>query len=375
VPAHPTGRAWPSRGRLVSTVTAVLLLTIALGACGYGSKAPAGDTDKVVARGKKIDGLDEVRIGYFPNVTHATALVGDGKGFFQKELGGTEVRPQVFNAGPAEVEALNAGSIDIGWLGPSPAVNGYAKSQGKNLRIISGSASGGVSLVVDPDKIKSPDDLKAKHIATPQLGNTQDVALLDYLASKHLKVDATTGKGDVTVVRQDDKEIPTSFERGDLDGAWVPEPAASRLVSAGGKVLLDEGKLWKDGKFVITNVVVSQKFLSQHPDAVEAVLRGSVRANAWIKQNPDEAKKVLGGKLGELSGKPLPPRILDSAFKHVEVTDDPLAATLREEADHAITAGLLDKVRLKGIYDLTLLNKVLKDEGRAAVDDAGLGGK
>lgn len=374
MPAPSSLHAWPGR-RPASTATVILWLAIALAACGYGSKAPAGDTAKVAATGKRIGGLDQVRIGYFPNVTHATALVGDAKGFFQKELGGTEVRSQVFTAGPAAIEALNAGSLDLAWLGPSPSINGYAKAQGENLRIVSGSASGGVSLVVDPDKIKSLDDIKGRRIATPQLGNTQDVALLNYLASRHHKVDATTGKGAVTVVRQDTKEIPTSFERGDLDGAWVPEPTASQLVSAGGKVLLDERKLWKDGRFVITNVVVSQKFLAHHPDVVEAVLRGSVRTNAWIRQHPDEAQKVLGGKLAELSGEPLPPRVLGPAFRHVEVTDDPLAATLREEADHAITAGLLEQMSLKGIYDLTLLNKVLKDEGRPTVGDAGLGGK
>jgi NitT/TauT family transport system substrate-binding protein len=360
--------------RLLAAVATLPLLIGALGACGYGSKAEKNDPAPA-AKGKKLDGLDTVRIGYFANTTHATALVGAEKGLIQKELGGTKVTSTVFNAGPAEIEALNARSIDIGWIGPSPSINGYTKSKGTNLRIISGSASGGVSLVVNPKKIKSLDDLKGKKIATPQLGNTQDVALLNYLSENGLKVDAETGKGDVSVLRVDNKETPALFERGDLDGAWVPEPTASKLVAGGGKVLLDEKKLWKDGKFVITNVIVSQKFLNEHPDVVEAVLRGSVNTNAWIKQNPDEAKKVINSVLERESGKALPDEILDPAFEKVELTNDPLASTLQTEADHAVKAGLLEDPLLKGIYDLTLLNKVLKAEGESEVDDAGLGAK
>jgi NitT/TauT family transport system substrate-binding protein len=369
IPVRPAGR------RLLAAAVTLPLLIAGLGACGYGSEAKKDDAAPV-AKGKKLGGLDKVKIGYFANTTHATALVGLGKkGLIQKELGGTQAEGAVFNAGPAEIEALNSGAIDIGWIGPSPSINGYTKSQGKSLKIISGSASGGVSLVVNPKKIKSLDDLKGKTIATPQLGNTQDVALLNYLAGKGLKVDATSGKGDVTVARTENKVTPVAFKSGSIDAAWVPEPTASKLVSEGGKVLLDEKKLWKDGKFVITNMIVSQKFLKQHPDVVEAVLRGSVKTNAWIKSNPEEAKKAINEALEKDAGKPLPPEVLDPAFKNVEITDDPLASTLDREADHAVKAGLLEKPDLKGIYDLTLLNKVLKAEGKPEVDDAGLGAK
>ncbi|MEU4148592.1 ABC transporter substrate-binding protein, partial [Streptomyces parvulus] len=166
--------------RTVAVLAALPLL--ALAACGYGSEAEKDDGAKVAAGAEKTDGLDSVRIGYFGNVTHATALVGNQKGFFQKALGATEATYATFNAGPSEIEALNSGSIDIGWIGPSPAINGYTKSGGKNLRIIGGSASGGVKLVVNPDKIKSLKDVKGKRIATPQLGNTQDVAFLNWIA-------------------------------------------------------------------------------------------------------------------------------------------------------------------------------------------------
>nr|WP_237546506.1 aliphatic sulfonate ABC transporter substrate-binding protein [Streptomyces sp. SID5606] len=359
--------------RTVAVLATLPLL--ALAACGYGSEAEKDDGAKVAAGAEKTDGLDSVRIGYFGNVTHATALVGNQKGFFQKALGATETKYATFNAGPSEIEALNSGSIDIGWIGPSPSINGYTKSGGKNLRIIGGSASGGVKLVVNPDKIKSLKDVKGKRIATPQLGNTQDVAFLNWIAEQGWKVDAQSGKGDVTVVRSDNKVTPDAYKSGSLDGAWVPEPTASKLVAEGGKVLLDESTLWPDKKFVITNIIVSQKFLAEHPKAVEAVLKASVETNEWIKANPDEAKAAANKQLEKDTGKALPADVLDPAWKSIQLTDDPLAATLDAQADHAVKAGLLDKPDLAGIYDLTLLNKVLAAKGRPAVDDAGLGAK
>ncbi|MFI8232370.1 aliphatic sulfonate ABC transporter substrate-binding protein [Streptomyces sp. NPDC085900] len=355
------------------TLAVIATLPLLLTACGYGSKAKSDDTAKVAAGAKKIDGLDSVRIGYFGNLTHATALVGREQGLFQKELGATKAEYATFNAGPSEIEALNSGSIDIGWIGPSPAINGYTKSNGKSLRIIGGSASGGVKLVVNPKKIKSLKDVKGKKIATPQLGNTQDVAFLNWAAEQGYKIDPQSGKGDVTVVRTDNKITPDAYKSGSIDGAWVPEPTASKLVAEGGKVLLDESTLWPDKKFVITNIIVSQKFLKAHPKAVEAVLKASVESNKWINANPDAAKTAANKQLTADSGKALPANVLDPAWSSISFTDDPLASTLNTEAAHAVKAGLLTKPDLKGIYDLTLLNKVLKAEGESTVDDAGLG--
>lgn len=355
---------------------AALLPLLALAACGYGSEKKDDTTNAAASSGtsKKLS-ASTVKIGYFANLTHATPLVGLKEGFFADELGsGTTIKESVFNAGPAEIEALNAGSIDIGWIGPSPAVNGWTKSGGKSLKIISGSASGGVKLVVNPEKITSLKDVKGKKIATPQLGNTQDVAFLNWISEQGWKVDATSGKGDVSVVRTDNKVTPDAYKTGSIDGAWVPEPTASKLVAEGAKVLLDESDLWPDKKFVITNVIVSQTFLKEHPDVVEAVLRGSVKTNAWINANPDKAKADANAQLEKLSGKPLPADVIDPAWKSIQVIDDPLASTLQTEADHAVTAGLLEKPALKGIYDLSLLNKILKGEGKTGIDDAGLGG-
>ncbi|MER6115311.1 aliphatic sulfonate ABC transporter substrate-binding protein [Streptomyces sp. A0642] len=371
MPAHR-----PTLRRSIAAAAALPLLAVVLTACGYGSEAKDDDAEKanVSADGKKLS-ADTVRIGYFPNLTHATALVGDQEGLFQKELGGTRLKTSTFNAGPSEIEALNADSIDIGFIGPSPSINGYTKSHGKNLRIIGGAASGGVKLVVNPDKVKTLDDLKGKKIATPQLGNTQDVAFLNWISEKGWKVDAQSGKGDVSVVRTDNKVTPDAYKSGSIDGAWVPEPTASKLVAEGAKELLNESTLWPDDKFVITNIIVSQKFLKEHPDVVEAVLRGSVSTNAWINANPDKAKASANAALKKLTGKELPAKIIDPAWKSIQITDDPLAATLDAQAEHAVKAGLLEQPDLKGIYDLKPLNKVLKAAGKPEVADAGLGVK
>ncbi|MFF3611875.1 aliphatic sulfonate ABC transporter substrate-binding protein [Streptomyces sp. NPDC002580] len=358
--------------RIIAVSAALPLL---LTACGYGSDSDDDGKQTAVAAGAKKLSADEVKIGYFPNLTHATALVGVQEGLLQKELGGTTIKASTFNAGPSEIEALNAGSIDIGWIGPSPSINGYTKSKGKSLRIISGSASGGVKLVVNPKKIKSLKDVKGKKIATPQFGNTQDVAFLNWAAEQGWKVDAQSGKGDVSVVRTDNKITPDAYKSGSIDGAWVPEPTASKLVAEGGKVILDESDLWPDKKFVITNIIVSQKFLKEHPDVVEAVLRGSVTTNEWINANPEKAKTAANAALEKLSGKALPAEVIDPAWKSISFLDDPLASTLSTEAEHAVKAGLLEEPDLKGIYDLAPLNKVLEARSKDKVDAAGLGTK
>lgn len=354
---------------------AVVLFPLLLGlaGCGYGSRAVQDDAAAPAASGPKLS-ADQVRIGYFANVTHPTALVGlRNGGIIPRELGGTRVVPSVFNAGPSEIEALNAGSIDIGWIGPSPAINGYARAHGENLRIISGSASGGVRLVVNPDRITTLDDVRGKRIATPQLGNTQDVAFLHWIAERGWRVDPPSGKGDVSVVRTNNKVTPDAFRSGSVDGAWVPEPTASQLVAEGGKALLDERDLWPDRTFVITNMIVSQRFLRAHPDVVEAVLRGSVKTNAWLAAHPERAKQQANAALRRLTGAALPDRVMDAAWRSVDVLDDPLAGTLDEQARHAVSAGLLEEPDLSAIYDLTPLNKVLREEGESPVSAAGLG--
>ncbi|RMI41745.1 ABC transporter substrate-binding protein [Streptomyces triticirhizae] len=372
--ANRPSRHGRSRRPLVGLALLPLLLA-PLAACGYGSDAedeePASNN---TASGPALS-ADEVRIGYFANITHATGVIGlENDGAIREELGGTEIRTQVFNAGPSAIEALNAGDLDITFIGPNPAINGFAGSGGQSLRIVAGAASGGASLVVNPETVTSLDDLEGKRIATPQLGNTQDVALLSYLNDQGLEVDPESGRGDVSVLRIANSEIPAAFDGGDIDGAWVPEPTAANLVSRGAETLLDEGELWENGQYVVTHVIASQDFLAEHPDVVEAVVRGVVRTNAWINDNPDEAKTVFNEALGNLpGGNELPAEVLDPAFENVEFLNDPLAETLLVGAENATEVGLLDETDLTGIYDLSILNAVLAEEGLPEVEDAGLG--
>jgi NitT/TauT family transport system substrate-binding protein len=371
-----------ARARRTVIISAAGLAAVSLlSACGgYGSKAtsstsaaaPAPSTSGSSAAAAALS-ASTVRIGYYANLTHATPLIGIENGQFQKELGSTAIKTQIFNAGPAEIEALNAGAIDIAWIGPSAAITGYTQSHGASLKIIAGATTGGAELVVNPKKIKSLADLKGAKIATPQLGNTQDVALLYYLKSHGYKENAESGAGDVSVLRIDNATAPTAYASGQIDGAWVPEPTASKLVAEGAKVLIDERTLWPQGQFATTNVIVSQSFLKAHPDVVKAVLKASVDTNAWIVANPAQAKTDANAALKQLSGKALSAKVLKSAWSYLAVTNDPLASTLQTEAQHAVTAGLLKQPDLTGIYDLTLLNQVLTADGQPTVSADGLG--
>lgn len=369
----PTLPAQRAARALVTGLTAVGLLS---SCAGYGSKATGSTAVAPVASGASAGpalSASTVRIGYYANLTHATPLIGIENGQFQKELGATAIKTQIFNAGPAEIEALNAGAIDIAWIGPSAAITGYTQSHGASLKIIAGATTGGAELVVNPKKITSVADLKGKKIATPQLGNTQDVALLYYLQTHGFKENAESGAGDVSVLRIDNATTPTAFASGQIDGAWVPEPTASKLVAEGGKILIDERTLWPQGQFATTNVIVSQSFLTAHPDVVKAVLKASVDTNAWIVANPAQAKTDANAALKQLSGKALSTKVLDSAWSELAVTDDPLASTLQTEAQHAVTAGLLKTPDLTGIYDLTPLNQILTADGKPTVSADGLG--
>jgi NitT/TauT family transport system substrate-binding protein len=308
-----------------------------------------------------------LRLGYFPNITHATALVGVQQGIFAKHLG-TAPKTATFNAGPAAVEAVFSGAVDATFVGPNPTVNAWSQSHGKAIKVISGAASGGVSLVVKPS-IKSVQDLRGKKIATPQLGNTQDVAVRYWLKQNGLTANKD-GSGDVKIVPQDNSQTLQTFEQGSIDGAWVPEPFASRLIlESKGKRLLDEKSLWPGGKFVITNLIVRQDYLKKHPDQVKKLLEGVVEATDFINDNPDAAKKAVNEQLTKLSGKPLKQEVLDASFKEITFTTDPVASSLTEGAKHAEAVGLLKSVDLNGIYDLGPLNEVLKASGKAQVSD------
>src|SRR5205823_12436983 len=190
------------------------------------------------------------------------------KGYFASALGkNVKLETKTFNAGPEAIEALFSGAIDAAYVGPNPTVNAWQKSHGKAIKVVAGAASGGVEFVVRPT-INGPEDLKGKKIATPQLGNTQDVALR-YWLKQHGLTTTKEGGGDVKVQPQANADAVTAFASGAVDGAWEPEPYASQLVAKGGRVLVDERDLWPGGKFVITNLLVRSDFLKQHRDVVK----------------------------------------------------------------------------------------------------------
>lgn len=350
------------------------LLTASLAACS--SSAADDDTADAAATPSESAALaeaPELRLGYFANLTHANALVGVDDGTYQKALGDTKLTTQIFNAGPAAVEGLFGGAIDASFLGPNPAINAFAQSNGDAVRIVSGATSGGAQLVVG-DGIDKPADLKGTTLATPQLGNTQDVALRAWLADNDLKTSLTGGESDVTIAPQENSQTLDAFKAGTLDGAWLPEPWASRLVvDAGAHVLVDEKDLWPDGDFVTTHLIVTTDFLSKYPGTVKNLIEAEYETSQWIEANPEEAKTTANAAIEKLSGKPLSQEVLDRAWGNLRLTLDPIASSLQTSADNGVAAGVSKETDLHGIYDLTLLNQVLADNGQDPVDDAGLG--
>lgn len=339
-------------------VTAIALLaTVALGAagCGDDDSTSGGDSGSVT-----------LRLGYFPNITHGTAIVGVEKGIFAEKLGSdVTLQTTTFNAGPSAIEAIFSGGLDATYIGPNPTINAFSKSDGKAVRVVSGAASGGAALVVKPG-INSVQDLRGKKIATPQLGNTQDVAVRFWLKEQGLTT-TKEGGGDVQIVPQENAQTVETFGTGAIDGAWVPEPFVSRLVNAGGKVLLDERKLWPDGKFVVTNLIVSTTFLEKHPDVVRKLVEAQVAANDFVNNKPDEAQQAISEHIGKITGKPLDLKLIKQAWQNLLFTNDPIASSLKVGLDHAVAVGLTEPVDLAGLYDLTYLNEVLSKQGQPEV--------
>ncbi len=354
----------PHRSARLVDVAVALVGIVVLAACGssaFSSSGSASDRSSVPAKPATI------RLGYFPNVTHAPALVGIKDGIFAKALGRSiKLETTSFNAGPEAVEALFAGAIDAAFVGPNPAMNAYAKSGGKAIRIVSGSTSGGAFLIVSAD-ITTAADLKGKTVASPQLGGTQDVALRSWLKKQGLSSDSSGG-GDVTVSPQANADTLNAFKQGQIGGAWVPEPWATRLLKeGGGHVLVDERDLWPRGQYVTTQLIVTTDFLDKHPDVVEGLLRGLVSSIDAIAADPAAAQKSTNAAIADATGKPLSDRVIADAWKNLTFTVDPIASSLRQSAKDAESIGLLDPVDLSGIYDLSILNKVLAALGRQPV--------
>ncbi|HUM04757.1 MAG TPA: ABC transporter substrate-binding protein [Terriglobales bacterium] len=311
-----------------------------------------------------------IHVGAFPNITHSQAMVGKANGWFEKAMG-----PKVtidwkgFNAGPSAIEALFAGAIDMTYIGPNPAISGYVRSNGEALRIVAGATSGGAALVVRNDSgIQKPEDFHGKKVASPQMGNTQDVALRAWLIAHGMK-SADKG-GDVQVIPLANPDQLTLFVKKELDGAWAPEPWATRLIREGnGRLFLDERTLWPDGRFVTAHLIVRTQFLKEHPDLVKNWIRAHVELTEWINGNLGEAKKLLNQQIQKETGKALPDAVLEEAFGRMQVTYDPVRASLMTAAKSAFDAGFLGRTMpdLSNLYDLSLLNQVLAEKGKKAI--------
>jgi NitT/TauT family transport system substrate-binding protein len=312
-----------------------------------------------------------LKIGFFPNINHAQAVIGIGNGDFQKALGNdVEIKTFLFNAGPSAIEALLARQVDVSYIGPNPAINGYVVSEGKSLKIIAGVSSGGAVFVVRNDSgINSVKDFAGKKFASPQLGNTQDVALRKYLLDNGYNTKEKGGNVEILPVKNPD--ILTLLLKKEIDGAWVPEPWGEKFIKEGNsRLFLDERTLWPEGKFVTANMIVNPEYLQQNPDVIRKLLVAHVNETQWINSHKQESLAIFNTQLKDLTGQTIPADQLSEAFTRLELTYDPLKESLFESASDAFNVGFLGKTEpdLSGIYDLTILNEVLKSKGHQEID-------
>jgi len=350
--------------RTATAITTLGLVAAMMAGCASANAEPGNPG--------AAESVSELRLGYFANVTHAPALVGVQEGLLEDALGDVEITTQVFNAGPAAIEALSAGAIDATYIGPNPSINTFIQSGGQSARIVAGAATGGAALVVR-DGIDTSADLEGTTLATPQLGNTQDVSLRVWLADEGFETD-TSGGGDVQITPTENAQTLTLFQQGQLDGAWLPEPWVSRLIlEAGAHVLLDEADLWEDGEFPTTVLLVRKDFLDEHPDVVADLLEGHRAAVQWIADNPGEAPAVINAAIEAETGKPLADDVIERALQHVTFSIDPHADAFQTLVENGIEAGTQKEGSIEGLFDLRLLNELLAANGADTVSAAGLG--
>jgi NitT/TauT family transport system substrate-binding protein len=300
-----------------------------------------------------------VHLGLLANITHAPALVAIQKGYFTKDLGPDKLSTTVYNSGTQETTAILAGQLDAAYVGPNPAINAFQKSGGTAIKIISGVATGGASVVVKPG-ITSAAGLKGKTVDTPSLGNTQDVAIRYWLKQNGLTT-TTTGGGAVTVKPTNpNSDAVLQFQSGQIAGASEPSPYDVEMVKDGGKVLFTEPG-------VTTLLIVTQSFLKAHPDVVNDLLKAQIQAEDYIKSDPAGAQTSANTELTSLSGKGIKSSVLPAAFKEITFTNDPDASSLATDAAQAKAVGLLSSTNLSGIFDLGPLNKLLQAAGQPQV--------
>jgi NitT/TauT family transport system substrate-binding protein len=309
------------------------------------------------------------RLGYFPNITHAQALYARATGEFEKALG-IPIEWIPFNAGPSAIEALFIDAIDAAFIGPGPTINGYIKSKGEKFVIVAGSASGGAGLVVRKDSgIAGERDFNGKVIATPQMGNTQDIAARFWFAEKGYRLKEQGGT--VELVPLSNPDQLTMFKKKQIDGAWTVEPWLSRLeLEAAGRLFLEEKTLWPDGRCATTHLVVNKKFLAENRDLVKKLLSAHVEVTRRINADKEATAKLLNEQMKKETGKALKAEVISRALNRVEFTWDPIAPSLRKSAEFAHKIRFLKaEPQLKGIYSLKLLNEVLRKKNIPEVRD------
>ena len=359
--------SFPRRHRTNRLLAAAAVSGLALlaAACSSGSNSSAPSTSggtggtSATTTGAPVT----LRLGYLTNLTHAAALVGLQQGILAKNLpSNVTLQTTTYNAGPAEVTALLAGSLDAAYMGPNSAITAYTQGN-KAIRIISGATSGGASFVVAPS-ITSAAQLKGKTVTTPQLGNTQDVALRTWLTKQGLSYPGPDGgSGEVTILPEDNSTTLASFEAGTIAGAWVPEPWAARMVAEGhGHVLVNERTLWPKGLFSTTVLVVSTDFLSAHPSVVNDLLKGQLATTAYIHANPAAAQTAANTQLATITGKPLKTPELAAAWADMTFTNDPIASSILTDLVHAKAAGFKTS-NIAGIFDFGPINQLLHAAG------------
>ena len=296
---------------------------------------------------------NKIRVAYFPNINHAVPIIGMEKGIFQDQIGNnTVIEPMLFDAGPQVIESLFAGSIDIAYVGPGPAINGFLKSENHNVKILSGAASGGASLIVHPNsKINSVADFGGKRIAAPQIGNTQDISLRNYLSENGLKP-AEKG-GSVIVLNISNPDIYTLFAKGDIDAAWVPEPTATILVQQlDGKRLFNEEELWPDNKFASVLLIAREEYVNQNPDVINKWLEAHKQTVDWINSNPEQTRIIFIQFMKKETGKSLSDKLVDESLSNLEITSDPIVSSIHTFAKRADSLGYLGRhgYSLDGIF-------------------------
>ena len=287
---------------------------------------------------------NKIRVAYFPNISHAVPIVGIEKGFFSNQIGNnTVIEPLLFDSGPQVIESIFAGSVDIAYVGPGPAINGFLKSEQRNVKILSGAASGGVSFIVHPDsKIESVADFEGKRIATPQIGNTQDISLRTYLSDNGLKP-AEKG-GSVIVLNTASSDIYILFAKGDIDAAWVPEPTATILVQQlGGIRLFNEKELWPEDKFASVVLIAREEYVNEHPEIIQKWLEAHQQTVTWINSNKEETRTIFIDFMKDEMGKSLPDELIDESLSNLEITSDPIVSSINTIAKRADSLGYLGR--------------------------------